>query len=100
MIIAALDVFRLGPGRVRLGDTQFKCIYGCSLPIGIRLAAQLEDGGDMRLILLADLGHFRRVAQVIVAIRHPQTALEQKGCVARGIVQILGDPQAEQIFGI
>src|SRR6202041_2134541 len=49
MIIAALDVFRLSPGRMRLGDTQFKCKYGCSLPFGIRLAAQLEDGGDMRL---------------------------------------------------
>ena len=63
-------------------------------------ARQLEHRRDMRLVLLPQLNHMRSRGEIVVAIRHSETALEQIGNAVRRVRQALGDPDAEEVAGL
>ena len=44
--------------------------------------------------------HARRGVEVVVAVGHAEAALQQEGRVARRVVEVLRDPQAEQVVGV
>ena len=67
---------------------------------GVRHARQLEHARDVGLELRADLRHARRGVEVVLAVGHVEPALEQEGRVAGRVVEVLGDPQAEQVVGV
>ena len=66
----------------------------------VREARQLEHCRDVRLVLLAQLGHVGVGGEIVVAIRHSETALQQIGEVVRRIGQALRDPDSEEIPGL
>ena len=70
------------------------------LALRVRQMRQRQHGGDMRLVLGADVGHVLRRIEVVVAVRHPQAALQQERQVAGGIIQVLRHPQTQQVPGI
>ena len=63
-------------------------------------ARQLERRRDMRAVLLAQLGHVRSGGEIVVAVRHSETALQQVGNAVRWIRQALGDPDSEEVAGL
>ena len=63
-------------------------------------AGELQDGGDVRLIARPDLRHARRRVEVVVAVGHSQAALQQEGRIAAGVVEVLRDPEAEEVGGV
>ncbi len=94
MRVLAGDDVGLGGGDLRL---QRKDAGGARLRIG--QARQLHQLRQIGLIGGADLRHFGLVGQVIVAVGQAQAALHQIGDVARRLVQVLADEQAEQVVG-
>src|SRR5690606_22811970 len=82
------------------GDLLLQRIDRPGLRVGAVDAGLGQQGGDIGLVLVADIGHGLLAGQVIVAIGHAQAALQQVGGVARRIVQALGDEQAEQAIGV
>ena len=47
-----------------------------------------------------DLGHPRRRVEVVVAVGHPEPALQEERRVAGRLVQVLRDPEAEEVVGV
>ncbi len=68
--------------------------------LGLAVAGQPEHGGDVVLVLLAQLLHARAVVEVVGAVRHAQAALQQVDVVAARIGQALVDPHPEQVLGV
>ena len=54
----------------------------------------------MGLVLRADRRHPGRLVEVVAAVGHAEAALEQIGRVARRVVQVLLDPEAEHVVGV
>ena len=48
-------------------------------------ARQLEHGRDMRLVLFPQFDHVRSRGEIVIAVRHPETALKQIGEAVRGV---------------
>ena len=61
---------------------------------------QTEHGSDVALIEGANLLHFGRGVDVVVAVRELDAALEQIRRVVVGIVEAGGDPEAKDICGV
>ena len=66
----------------------------------VRETRQLKHRRDMRLVLLPQLDHMRCCGEIVVAIRHSETALEQIWEAVRRIRQALGDPHSEEVPGL
>ncbi len=80
------------------------------------LVLEVEDGGrpagrvgdvgerehvrDVCAVPGADAGHARRGTHVIGAVRHVEPALQQEGQVAGRLVEVLRDPQAEEVVRV
>ncbi len=63
-------------------------------------ARQLKHRRDMRLVLLPQLNHMRSCGEIVVAVRHSETALEQIRKAVGRVRQALGDPDSEEVLGL
>ncbi len=99
-LFGLMDVFALDDGQLGLGDLRFEGDDGLRLAGGIGRARLREQGLDIGGVFLARLDHVLVVLQVVVAVGHAQPALQQVGHVLRGILEALGDEQAEQVLGV
>jgi hypothetical protein len=100
VIVAFLDVGAGLPAQVHPGHPGLELHHQVGLGLRLRHAAELEHGGHVRPVLLADLRNGRRGVEVVAPVGHLQPALNQEGGVVRGVVQVLGDPEAEQVRGV
>src|SRR6185437_6119633 len=66
---------------------------------GVRIGdpGQAQRGCDVRAKLLPERMHVRRRIDVEIPVRHGEAALQQERGVAARVIEILRDPQAEQI---
>ena len=60
---------------------------------------QLEHSRDVRLVLLSQFRHMRRGGDIVIAIRHAETALEKVSVAARWVFQPLRHPHPEKVPG-
>ena len=90
--LAARGMHRRHPGleREHAGGARFRGVE----------ARQFEGGRDMRLVRLAQLGHVRIRGDIVIAVGHSETALEQVGIAARRVRQALSDPDSEEVAGL
>ena len=100
VVVALPHVLRVLAAHMRLGDAVLQLEDPRGLRISIGDAGELQHGGDVRLILRSDLRHARRLVEVVVAVRHAQAALQQEGRIAGRVVEVLRDPEAEQVVGV
>ena len=98
-VVALQDVGRIFARGVRLGDLRLQRKHLGRARFAVGVAGQLEHGGDVLLVLGAQVRHLRAVGQVVGAVGHAQAALQQVRHVARRVGQALGNPQAEHVFG-
>ncbi len=98
-IVGLDDVFRLFALGVRGGNLAFQLEHARGAAVGILPAGQLEQRRDVLLILHAQGRHLGVLGQIIFAVGQAQPALQQVSLVMRRIVQALGNPQAEHVFG-
>ena len=93
-------VLRFDARGMRLRHLRFEREHACGAGRRVREARQLEHRRDVRLVLLAQLGHVRSCGEIVVAIRHSETALQQIGIVVRWVRQALRDPDSEEVPGL
>ena len=67
------------------------------LGLRVRDVGEAEHGSDVGLVLVADRRHRRRRVDVVAPVGHAEPALQQERRVVGRVVQVLRDPEAEQI---
>jgi hypothetical protein len=85
---------------VRLGDPPLERGDPRRLPLAVRDPGEREHRADMGAVAGADLLHRARRIDVIVAIGQAEAPLQQVRRVAIRLIEVLRDPQAEQVLGI
>ena len=100
MIVGLQHVDRLGSRPVRAGDAAFEREHADRFCIRVRHAGQLQHGRDVVAVRGSDLLHARRRVEVVIPVGHPEAALQEIRRVARRIVEVLRDPQAEDVIGV
>ena len=68
--------------------------------LGFGEAGEAEHGGDVGLVLGADVLHAVGVGEVVVAVGQLDAALKKVGGVVVGVVEAGGDPEAEDVGGV
>ena len=99
-IVGFVDVFAVGEGDLLFGDGGFEGEDTGGAGFGIGEAGEAEHGGDVGLVLGANLLHAGGVGEVVVAVGKLDAALEEVGGVVVGVVEAGSDPEAEDIGGV
>ena len=99
-VVLLEDVGGIGVWGVGLRDPNFKRQDSRGLGFRVCNACQFQDRRDVRLVLSAQLGHFRRRIEVVVAIGHSQAALQQVENVVVRVRKTLVHPHAEDVIGV
>ena len=80
-----------------LGDGVFEFDHVRSARVRVGESGELEHGGNVRLILGANLAHMFVRAEIIFAIGKLQSALQKIRGVMVRIVEAGSDPKSEQV---
>ncbi len=100
VIVSLEHVLRVGATGMDFGDSMLQRENPGGLRLAVGNAAERQHGRDVGFVFALDLVHPPRGANVIVAIGHAQSSLEEEGRIAAWIVQVLRNPQAKQIVGV
>ena len=100
MIVSLDDIDRFRAARVRPGDRVLEVENPRGFRLGVGHAGEFQHGGDVGLVLRPDFGHARGRVEVVLAVRHAETALQQERGVFRRLVQVLRHPETEQVAGV
>jgi len=93
-------VLRLDTRGMHLGHFRFEREHPGSAGRCVREARQLEHCRDVRLVLFAQFSHMGGGGDIVVAVRHSETALEQIGEIMRWVGEALCDPDSEEVPGL
>ncbi len=85
---------------MRQGDPSFEPDDPRGRGLDLGNPCELQHRGDMGQVAGSDLRHPGRGGEVVVTIGHAEPALQQERRVAGRVVQVLGDPQTEQVVGV
>ena len=99
-VVRLVDVVVLRQAEVLFRDGMLQRDDALGASVGVGESRQLEHGGDVRLILSANVAHVRAVRKVIVAVGQLHSALHQVGGVVLGIVEAGSHPQSEQVRSV
>ena len=90
------DLERLGPGGVHVRDAGFEFDDAGRLLVRRLDAGEPEHLRDVSAVRIADGGHLGVGGEVVLAIGHPEAALEEVAGVDAGLVQVRRHPQSEE----
>ena len=100
-VVVALDhVFRFSAAGVGFGETALELEDARCFRLGIRDSPELQHRGDVREVSGANVRHARRRVEVVVAIGHGKPALQEERRILRRVVEILRDPEPEDVVGV
>jgi hypothetical protein len=85
---------------MRVRDFALELDDPCGLLGAVRDPGESQHRGDVLLVLGADRGHRRGGVDVVAPVGQAEATLEQERGVLGWIVEVLGDPEAEQVLGV
>ena len=99
-VVRLFDADRLLAGRVHPGDGLLERQDGRHVVLAVGEPRELEDAPHVRGVFFADGRHRGGIADVVLAVRHTQAALEQVADVTRGLVEVLRHEKTEDVLGV
>ena len=92
MIISLQDVHGRLATPMHFGHLRLE-VYNPRCPgFGVRQSDELQHRGDVSPVLATDIRHFGGWIEVVTAVGHSESALEDKGGVPVRMIEVLGDP--------
>ena len=95
-IVRLVHVDRVRAAAVRLGDAALELVDARAARLGVADARELQDGDDVRLVLRLELDRIRVGIEVVVPIRHAESALQQVWHVPGPVLETGSGPHAER----